>query len=117
MITDEFVEWKEQGSWFIGTVTGNFRKVETKFGEKFVTNIQLTEDKKDSLWLDVGGKVKGGTKPADFLESLGFVYKNKDEFNPLELDIAGKELLCLWGVILLKGKQIRDGIIRFKRLD
>lgn len=112
---ESLVTWDDEGGeWMVGTIISNFRSIKTKFGQRYVVNIQLTEERKDAIWL--GDKVRGGSKEGNFLEALGHFYRDKAGFNPLEFEIGGREILCLWGIIKSKGK-LREGITRFKGMD
>jgi len=106
--------WVEEGEWRIGIVEGNFRKITTRHGERFVVNVNVAGEK-ESVWLE--SKVKGGTKQAGFLEAVGCVYKDGDKFNPMSLMLVGIEVLCLWGLIKAKGKVLRDGVVRYKKFE
>jgi hypothetical protein len=113
---EDYCVWYEgESEWFIGTVKHDFRRVVTKFGDKYVTHVSITDDKEASIWLDVRGKVKGGTKNAEFLEALGCSFKDKEKFNPLAMQIRGKELLCLWGKFFVKAEE-KIGVIRFRKI-
>ena len=115
MVGEEYCIWVEDSTeWMIGTILSNFRSIKTKFGQRYVVNIQLTGERKDAIWL--GDKVRGGSKEGNFLEALGHFYRDGSEFNPLEFEIGGREILCLWGIIKSKGK-LREGITRFKGMD
>lgn len=107
--------WSDEGAeWRIGIVESNFRKITTRHGERFVVNINVAGEK-DAVWL--GSNVKGGTKQAGFLEAVGCIYKDGDKFTPTSLMIESIQVLCLWGLIKAKGKVLRDGVIRYKKME